>query len=133
MVAEIEAPHSKAPKSDQAALQQFRAVTIAHPHLLSARERLMAILSDAPRTDMPIHDRQPVVLDGAWDQWLDPGSPTGPSSNRSCGRRRRARSSTIRWIERWGMSGMTAQSWWTRWPCHSRFPSDPDRYQPVRR
>jgi len=49
MVAEIEAPHSKAPESGQAALQRFRAVTIAHPHLLTARERLMAILSDAPR------------------------------------------------------------------------------------
>jgi hypothetical protein len=52
MVTEIEAPHSKAPKSDQSALQQFRAVTIAHPHLLSARERLMAILSDAPRNSV---------------------------------------------------------------------------------
>jgi putative ribosome biogenesis GTPase RsgA len=52
MVAEIEAPNSKAPKSDQAALRQFRAVTIAHPHLLTARERLMAILSDAPRNSV---------------------------------------------------------------------------------
>lgn len=52
MVAEIVVPHSKAPKSGQEALQQFRAVTIAHPHLLSARERLMAILSDAPRNSV---------------------------------------------------------------------------------
>lgn len=52
MVAEIEAPPSKSSKLDHAALQQFRAVTIAHPHLLAARERLMAILSDAPRNSV---------------------------------------------------------------------------------
>lgn len=37
---------------DSAKLEQFRAVTIAHPHLIAAKERLMEILSDAPRNSV---------------------------------------------------------------------------------
>ncbi len=33
------------------------------------------VITTAAGPDMPIHDRQPVVLDpGAWDRWLDPES-----------------------------------------------------------
>jgi energy-coupling factor transporter ATP-binding protein EcfA2 len=52
MITGIEAGRSKMNKSNEAKLQQFRAVTVAHPHLLAARERLMAILSDAPRNSV---------------------------------------------------------------------------------
>jgi len=38
--------------SSEAKLQQFRAVTIAHPHLLAARERLITALSDSPRNSV---------------------------------------------------------------------------------
>jgi hypothetical protein len=52
MITAIEAARSKTNKSNDAKLQQFRAVTVAHPHLLAARERLMAVLSDAPRNSV---------------------------------------------------------------------------------
>lgn len=52
MITAIEAARSKANKSSEAKLQQFRAVTVAHPHLMAARERLMAVLSDAPRNSV---------------------------------------------------------------------------------
>ena len=52
MVAGIEAQQAKAPRSDQTKLQRFRAVTIAHPHLVATRDRLMSILSDAPRNSV---------------------------------------------------------------------------------
>lgn len=52
MITATEAARSKTSKSDEAKLQQFRAVTVAHPHLLAARERVMAILSDAPRNSV---------------------------------------------------------------------------------
>jgi hypothetical protein len=35
-----------------AKLQQFRKVTIAHPHLLAARERLITAISDSPRNSV---------------------------------------------------------------------------------
>lgn len=38
--------------SSNAKLQQFRKVTIAHPHLLAARERLMTAISDSPRNSV---------------------------------------------------------------------------------
>jgi hypothetical protein len=38
--------------SPEAKLQQFRRVTIAHPHLLAARERLIAAISDSPRNSV---------------------------------------------------------------------------------
>jgi hypothetical protein len=40
------------PGSSEAKLQQFRKVTIAHPHLLTARERLIAAISDSPRNSV---------------------------------------------------------------------------------
>jgi hypothetical protein len=38
--------------SSEAKLQQFRKVTIAHPHLLAARERLITAISDSPRNSV---------------------------------------------------------------------------------
>lgn len=38
--------------SSEAKLQHFRNVTIAHPHLLAARERLIAAISDSPRNSV---------------------------------------------------------------------------------
>ena len=36
----------------EAKLHQFRKVTVAHPHLLAARERLIAAISDSPRNSV---------------------------------------------------------------------------------
>ena len=38
--------------SSEAKVQQFRKVTIAHPHLLAARERLITAISDSPRNSV---------------------------------------------------------------------------------
>jgi hypothetical protein len=40
------------PENGDRTLQHFRAVTIAHPHLIAAKDRLMEILSDAPRNSV---------------------------------------------------------------------------------
>jgi hypothetical protein len=39
-------------RSSEAKVQRFRALTIAHPHLMAARERLSAALSDSPRNSV---------------------------------------------------------------------------------
>lgn len=43
-------PHAAG--DDQETLRRFRGVTIAHPHLIAARERLMEIVADAPRNSV---------------------------------------------------------------------------------
>jgi energy-coupling factor transporter ATP-binding protein EcfA2 len=42
----------RAESEDQTKLQQFRSVTIAHPHLIALKERLMEVLSDGPRNSV---------------------------------------------------------------------------------
>jgi energy-coupling factor transporter ATP-binding protein EcfA2 len=42
----------QAESGNQTKLQQFCAVTIAHPHLIAAKERLTEILADAPRNSV---------------------------------------------------------------------------------
>lgn len=46
------APRPGQSGSSEAKLQQFRKVTIAHPHLLAARERLMTAISNSPRNSV---------------------------------------------------------------------------------
>jgi hypothetical protein len=54
MGAGVGAIHRRAEETESsgAKLQQFRKVTIAHPHLLAARERLITAISDAPRNSV---------------------------------------------------------------------------------
>lgn len=42
----------QAESGDQIKLQRFRTITIAHPHLIAVKERLIEILSDAPRNSV---------------------------------------------------------------------------------
>lgn len=44
--------HRGLSRSSEAKVQRFRALTIAHPHLLAARERLLAALTDSPRNSV---------------------------------------------------------------------------------
>jgi len=45
--------------------------------------RTATIITTEAGPDMPVHDRQPVVLErGAWEHWLDPRSPIGRTCNR---------------------------------------------------
>jgi len=54
MGAGVGAIHRRAEETESsgAKLQQFRKVTIAHPHLLAARERLIIAISDSPRNSV---------------------------------------------------------------------------------